>query len=516
MTFDPSQFGATLATPSQSSAFDPSQFGATAVNDSPQSAPQPSFSDQLWSSLSNSGGSPIKAAASAIGSGFQNLANAPSEIANQFKAGVTQSKTGGTGAEDTLGKLSGIATAVSSPLAPVFKPLLEVIGDIGNRVGDSSTVQNFAASPAGEMTSRVATDVGNAANVAGAALGTVSAVKAIPDVITNVKDSLPNLSTDTAVNTDKSIVDNYTRAIKPTIVGKQNLPAIQKYQKNIVSAVNSIVANKDSLSFTDSAGQPETGRLPQSPMEFSQAIDQTKAGVFSQYDSLAKQAGEKGAFVDSTPIASSLNKVAGNEALRLTNPSAVKYANDFASRLVANPGEVPSGMSLSDYLDSEGNAPKYKQFDAPTTQEIIKSMNSNLEAFYKNPSYDNASKVAIDAGVVHQFREGLGDSIKSATGENYQAIKNQYAALSAIEKDVAKRAIVLARQQSVGSAAGLGKYMDVFSGGDMVQGLLTLNPALFAKGAAQTAFTRFFQYLNSPDRAIGNMFKAATPSANVQ
>ncbi len=106
--------------------------------------------------------------------------------------------------------------------------------------------------------------------------------------------------------------------------------------------------------------------------------------------------------------------------------------------------------------------------------------------------------------MVRIFREQLGKTIENATGENYVALKKQYGALSAIEKDVSKRATMIAKQQG----GGLADYAQVFSGGDMVHGILSLNPALFAKGAAQSALTKFFQYMKSPDRAIQNMFKA--------
>lgn len=101
-----------------------------------------------------------------------------SGIPEQFEQGVAQSKDQTPGAEGTLGRISGIATALSSPLAPVFNPLSKAVnaaGEFLGRTAPAGTVK-FAGSPAGIATARVAGDVANAANIAGTALGGYDAV----------------------------------------------------------------------------------------------------------------------------------------------------------------------------------------------------------------------------------------------------------------------------------------------------------------------------------------------------
>lgn len=397
---------------------------------------------------------------------------------------------------------SGIATAIQAPLAPIFKPIGDMIGALGNKIGDIPAVQKFANSPAGETVSKIAEPLANAGNVAGTILGAGKT----PDAASLVKNAgektvdVMKGDTPASVSTvddplHKNIVDNYTKAIKPTIAGKSDLPSLQKYNTNVVSAVKSIADNKDNLSFTTNEGETEAGRTPKSPMELSQAIDQTKQNIFKQYDALTKQTGKTGARIDTNPIAQALSEVVNNKALQISHPEAVKYAQILQDRLT------------DEHLDPD------------TVQDIIKNYNSSLEAFYRNPSYDTASKAAIDAGVVSRFREALDNTIQKATGENYQGLKKQYGALSSIEKDVAKRAVVLARQSSATGGSGIADYAQVFSGGDMVHGILSLNPALFAKGVTQSALTKLFTHLKSPDRAIQKMFESmpeSTPATHIQ
>lgn len=106
-----------------------------------------------------------------------------SGIPEQAEQGAQQANdTSNPGPEGTLGRLSGIATVLSSPLAPVFKPVGQVINKVGTALANTrSPAQNamlekFANSPAGVKTSRVATDVANAANVTGTILGGIDAV----------------------------------------------------------------------------------------------------------------------------------------------------------------------------------------------------------------------------------------------------------------------------------------------------------------------------------------------------
>ncbi len=278
-----------------------------------------------------------------------------------------------------------------------------------------------------------------------------------------------------AVNSN--IQNLFQKSIKPT--AKKTATQGERYQNQTIEALQTIKKNAESLNIEDASGELVSGRTPETISELSQALDQTKKTVFSQYDALAKEAGRGGAVIDTGPIANEVFKVSQNKALQITNPEVVKYAEKWSERL----------QTLGS-LDTE------------TTQAVIKNLNDNLSAFYKNPTYESASKVAIDAGIANNFRKALDTAIEGATGKEYQALKNQYSALKAIENDVTRAAMRVGRR----NVKGLLDYTDVFTSGQMLSGILSLNPAMFTKGAIERGIKEYIKFLNDPNRAIKNIF----------
>lgn len=295
----------------------------------------------------------------------------------------------------------------------------------------------------------------------------------IGDIKSGVKASL----TPSEEMVQSKITNLFQRSIKPT--AKKTLGQSEKYQNDTINALKTIKSNVDSLNIVDETGEMVVGRTPQTINELAQAIDQTKKTVFSQYDELAKSANKVGATIDPNKIADEIAEVAVNRALEITNPEVVKYAKDWVVRL-RNLGTL----------------------DTETTQAVIRNLNESLGAFYKNPTYESASKVAIDAGIANNFRKALDTAIENATGKEYQALKNQYSALKAIENDVTRATMRDARK----NAKGLLDYTDMFTGGQMLTGILSLNPAMFTKGAVERGFKEYIKLLNDPNRAIKNIF----------
>lgn len=276
----------------------------------------------------------------------------------------------------------------------------------------------------------------------------------------------------------KNIINLFQKSIKPT--AKKTLTQGAKFEDDTIKALKTIKANADELNIEDSLGEIVTGRTPQTINELAQSLDQTKRIVFNQYDDLTRRAGTQGATIDAKIVAKELESVLNNKALQLTNPEVIKYAEQWIKRL--------QGFDV---------------VDARTTQEVVKLMNKNLESFYRNPTYESASKAAVDAGIANNFRKALDKAIEGATGEQYQILKSQYAALKAIEKDVVRASMRDARK----NVKGLLDYTDIFTGGQMVGGILSLNPAMFTKGAIERGFKEWFKHLNDPNRAIGNIFE---------
>ena len=276
---------------------------------------------------------------------------------------------------------------------------------------------------------------------------------------------------------NKGIVDQFTKAVKPTVVGKNTAGAVEKYNQDALDALHAINANKGNLVYSDGVGM---ARNPQSLQELAEAIPQTKQQVYKLYNDITKEATGQGATVDISSSSKELDSVINDKALNISNPSAVDYAKALQLR-----------------LSETGN------IDAEVAEKVIQNYNASLQAFYRNPSYDTASKVGIDALVANKLRQQLDSAIESSTGAKYQELKTLYGSLKAIEKDVNKRNIVNSRKQPI----GLIDYADIFSGGDLLQGISTLNPALFAKGVVQKSIKEYFKYLNNPDTAIKSIFK---------
>ncbi len=142
-------------------------------------------------------GGMLKTIGSAAQSGFQ-----------QAKQGVDQVSEGGgpaggavTGLEGGIKVASGISSILSSPLAPIFKPLIDafqksasgdknagLIGDLINKITDNPEFQKFAMSDTGQTTSRVAEDVSNLGNVAGTIAGVGEAATKVPEVASTIKN----------------------------------------------------------------------------------------------------------------------------------------------------------------------------------------------------------------------------------------------------------------------------------------------------------------------------------------
>lgn len=281
-------------------------------------------------------------------------------------------------------------------------------------------------------------------------------------------------------NFNKKLLSEFKKGVKPSIAGKKSLGQIDNYDNNVVNAVRTIKENQPNLKFTDEVGTELVGETPKTLQQFSESIDQTKKTIYDRYNALAIQAGDKGLSVDLKPIVNELDTVINNKALSLTNPKAVEYAALAKKRYQA-----------------------FDNLDAETAQQVIQNYNKSLEAFYKNPNYETASNAAIDAMIANRIRQSLDEGITGLTGEAYGALKKQYGSLKAIEQDVLRAAMREAKRDG----KGLIDYTDIFSGGDIVNGILTMSPGLIAKGATQKAIASFYKYLKNPNRAIENIFK---------
>lgn len=273
----------------------------------------------------------------------------------------------------------------------------------------------------------------------------------------------------------KTVKDNIGKAIRPTVVGKRTNQQIRNYYKQAQEAVETIIDNKNSLRLVDDAGQATKG-LPQNLSQFSQAIEQTKRNVFKQYDELARQSG---ATVDLTPIARQLKMFSASKPIQTIKPEVARYADNLAEQLLNT-----------------------KNLSATEVQDTIRLLNESLSSFYKNPSYDAATRAYVDSLVANNLRRKLDKVITKTTGKEYQALKKKYGALKAIEKEVTHRFNVDFRK----NVKGLVDFSDIFSGAQAVNAITSQNAALFASAATAKGIARYYKKLVDPNRMIKRMF----------
>lgn len=278
---------------------------------------------------------------------------------------------------------------------------------------------------------------------------------------------------------ESAVETGITKGVRPSVVGKSTAPQAEQYMQRAQTAVEKIVENKPNLQFMDETGQIVKGQLPKNLKEFSQAVDQTKKSIFTQYDAMAQQAGQKTATVNLKPISQELDQISQNTALSDVAPNVSDYAAHQSQRFLLR-----------------------KEYTTSEAQEAIAMLNNRLEAFYKNPSYDTASKAYIDSMVANRLRAGLDSTIEGAVGPGYQQLKNQYGALKTIEKDVTHRGIVDARK----NVKGLLDFSDVFSGYHVIQGILSLRPSTVVAGAGSKVIAALYKLRNDPNRIVNTMF----------
>lgn len=430
---------------------------------------------------------------------FGNLAQQVTQGVQQgaqaYQQGVDKGTFGGmleaTGGllRSGLRTVGTVASGAFTPIteAPVIKPLLEKGVTKALEIPGANELVTTATNLA-KRYPNASKDIQNIIDIATLGTGGVAEKPLIQEgkaIASDIAQGGKILLTPSEETVQKNVVSMFNKAIKPT--AKKTLGQAEKYDTHIVSALRTIKSNVDNLNIQDATGELVSGRAPQTIPELSQALEQTKDSVFKQYDSLAKQASGVGATIDAKPIADEVLKVTQNKALQLTNPDVINYAENWIKRLQV-----------------------FGQLDTETTQEVVKLMNKNLESFYKNPTYESASKVAIDAGVANNFRQALDKAIEGATGKEYQVLKNQYSALKSIESDVVRASLREARK----NVKGLLDYTDIFTSGQMVGGILSLNPAMFTKGAIERGFKEYLKFLNDPNRAIKNIFEKLDTGAS--
>lgn len=315
--------------------------------------------------------------------------------------------------------------------------------------------------------------------------------------------------------TSMAIKKGINKSVRPSVTKKSTSRQVKKYFKQARVAVEEIIKNKNNLRLVDETGKRIKG-LPKSLDQFSQAIEQTRRTIFDEYDSLVKQSdkarqkrkleypvkeGEKIAYdvkgkgvAIEKPIkinldlsAKKLNPVLNNKVLQDLSPETIQYAQLRIEKMKGR-----------------------KNYTAVETQEAIQLLNQTLEQFYKDPSPEMKGRAFIDSLIANDLRRQLDYAINKTTGKKYGALKSKYGALKTIESDVTKRAIVDARKNT----KGLIDFSDIFTGHQIVKGMLLKEPATIAAGGFAKGVSSYYRMLNNPNKIVKNMFSEVEKLSN--
>jgi hypothetical protein len=279
----------------------------------------------------------------------------------------------------------------------------------------------------------------------------------------------------------KAVEYGINKGVRPPITKKEVLGQRERYMENAQIAVDEIIQNKDNLKLSDRDGNIVSGKMPESLNQFSEAINQTKNKIFEEYDALSKQADTVGAAVNMTPIVAELDGIVSNRVLQTMSPETIAYANSRKTAL-------------------EG-----KSFTTQETQQMVQILNQSEKAYYANPTPELKGKAYVDGLIAANLRSGLDAAIETATGIEYQPLKQKYGALRMLETDVTKRAIVDARK----NIRGLIDFSDIFTSSQVVQGIMAQQPALVAAGMTAKLASSMIKMVNDPNRIIAKMFDKA-------
>jgi hypothetical protein len=288
---------------------------------------------------------------------------------------------------------------------------------------------------------------------------------------------------------EKFINKTYNTAVKPPPSVINNADQAKTYEQHVGNAVNSILDNKEGLQFVDSEGGEIVGKTPKTMAQFRDAIGQTKEKVFQKYDDMVKKGEIAAIDVPLNNAAAELTTIANDKVTNTLNPKIAKYAKTKAAAL------------------SEA-----QNFTPVEAQKAIQQLNESLDAFYKNPSYKTANRAGVDAMVANILRTNLDGAITSSVGPGYQALKNEYGSLSAIEKHVARGAQRVANKEPGGGI--FGRLADVASAEEVLRGLVYLNPHAMTSGILLKAVSSITNWFRSPNRAVSRIFDTAEKVKN--
>ena len=285
-----------------------------------------------------------------------------------------------------------------------------------------------------------------------------------------------------------NVAEKFTKAVRPGDVSIRNAGGLEAYRKKATEAMSDIVAHLPKMNIIDKeTGEAVTqiSKMKNAVDGTLQAVDEGKKLIFKAYDNLQRSAGES-AKIDLNPIADQMESFAkDNKVLQTEYPQVYKQM-------------LADAQALRD-------AGSYTLEEA---QESIRKANDSLQSFYRTGAGGDAAQAR--AFVASRLRTMIDEEVEGATGQSYQALKNKYGNFKTIEKDVMRMATRSAKKAPKGLFDVLG---DMAASGEMMRGLITMNPGDIAASAGIKLTSAWYKALNSPNNLLRKAFRIIEESA---
>jgi len=273
----------------------------------------------------------------------------------------------------------------------------------------------------------------------------------------NITGALDDIKIMVGLPGDTPSVDMTFRAVKPRIKKGMNLARAKSQME---------LANKTIV---------ENGFTPTDLKSYADAVYDTKKKVWGEISNGLKAGEEAGKEIDLVEIAIKILDRAEDPALLRTNPNAAKQLTKIAEDLIRQ------GDNIS-------------IIDAERTKQLL---NAELDGLFGELDLSKQAKEAkklITREIGDQLNKKLSD-----LPDEFKDLKIKYGALSSIENDILKRAIVFERQNPEGLADILTKTQavaDLFTGGVKAK----------ARAAARLTLGRQLKKANDSNELIKRAF----------
>jgi len=247
--------------------------------------------------------------------------------------------------------------------------------------------------------------------------------------------------------------------------GKIKLGGTENITDDAVGALQTIknlapeikVVDKDGI---EKAFIPEKATL----LEMPQVLLQAKDKIYQAYSELATKAGDAGALFgqkDFNSVIADLSKYEGKG-----------YTQAFSNKAK----QIQEALNRYGTPNAKDGMFYFKDTPPSEIQTLIEAINKDV-----NPLSDKAgAEVSLD--ISRKLREILDDKIATATGGEYQQLRNAYGQLKSIEPTVINEFKKALRGQGIQS-----DIIDKIATVDTITGILSGNPAGVARGVSWEA-----------------------------